>query len=125
MPVAVIHLDERLTPEACEALGEATREAVVGTLGLPPEFGKAIIYTAPEGQRSAHPSRDVGFALVEVHLFAGRPRELKARLVAALDAVIREHTGLSPENVFVHLIESPRENWGLRGGQQADEVELP
>ncbi len=125
MPVAVIHLDQRLTPEACQALGDDVRAAVVETLGLPPEFGKAIIYTAPEHQRSAHPSRDVGFALVEVHMFTGRPRELKARLVAALDRVVRQHTGLSPENVFVHLIDSPKENWGLRGGRQADEVELP
>jgi len=125
MPVAVIHLDERLSPQACQALGDGVRAAVVDTLGLPPAFGKAIIYTTPEHQRSVHPSRDVGFALVEVHLFTGRPRELKARLVAALDQAVREHTGLSEENVFVHLIDSPKENWGLRGGKPADEVELP
>ncbi|MCB2225101.1 MAG: tautomerase family protein [Desulfarculaceae bacterium] len=124
MPVAVVHLSESLPLEGRAALADELRHAVVESLGVPPQFGKVIVYAAPQAQRSVHPERDPGFVLVELHLFSGRTREVKARLVAALDAVVRRHTGLSPENVFVHLIESPKENWGLRGGRPADEVDL-
>jgi len=125
MPVAKIHLSDQLEPAARRALGEEIRRVVVECLELPPEFGKVILYPGPDHCRSVHPKRDAGFVLAEVHLFSGRPREVKARLMAALDQVIREHTGLSPENVFIHLVESPRENWGLRGGRPADQVDLP
>ncbi|MCF8032275.1 MAG: tautomerase family protein [Desulfarculaceae bacterium] len=124
MPVAVVHLNQRLSEADLETLGNDLRHAVVESLGIPPQFGKVILYTSPENCRSAHPERDAGFVLAEVHLFSGRPRQVKARLLAALDEVIRQHTGLSGENVFIHLIESPKENWGLRGGRMADEVEL-
>ena len=124
MPVTIVHLSDALEPPACQALGDALRQAVVDSLGVPPEFGKVVLYPRPLACRSVHPSRDVGFVLAEVHLFTGRPPEVKARLVAALDQVIREHTGLSAENVFIHILESPKGNWGLRGGRLADEVDL-
>lgn len=125
MPVAKLHVSAELPPGRVRELAEAVRHAVVRCLDIPPEFGKVIVYTAPLEQRSVHQSRDPGFAFVELHLFSGRPPGVKAGLFKALDQVVREHTGLSPENVFIQLLESPRQDWGLRGGQQADEMELP
>jgi len=125
MPVVILHLSDDLEPAACEALADEARHALVDSLGLQPEFGKVILYTTPVAQRSVHPSRDPRFVLAEVRLFSGRDAATKARLMAALDAAIRRHTGLSPENVFVQLVESPKGDWGLRGGHPADQVELP
>ncbi|MEW5911866.1 MAG: tautomerase family protein [Thermodesulfobacteriota bacterium] len=125
MPVVVLHVSQELSQGQRQALAAEVRQATVAALDLPPEFGKVILYASPPVQRSVHPSRDPGFVLAEVHFFRGRGQEIKARLFAALDQAIRRHTGLSPENVFIHLLESPRHNWGLRGGRPADEVELP
>ena len=125
MPVLILHLSDDLAPAALGALAEEARHTLVESLGLPPEFGKVILYTSPLVQRSVHPSRDPRFVLAEVRLFSGRDPATKARLMAALDAAIRRHTGLSPENVFIQLVESPKGDWGLRGGCPADQVELP
>lgn len=125
MPVVMLHLSDDLEPAALDALGDEARHALVDSLGLPPEFGKVILYTTPTAQRSVHPSRDPGFVLAEVRLFSGRDAATKARLLAALDAAIRRHTGVSAENVFIQLIEAPKSDWGIRGGRPADKVELP
>ncbi|MBU1154685.1 MAG: tautomerase family protein [Proteobacteria bacterium] len=125
MPVVILHLSDDLEPTACEALADEARHALVESLGLPPEFGKVILYTTPIAHRSVHSNRDPRFALAEVRLLSGRDAATKARLISALDAAIRRHTGLSPDNVFVQLVESPKSDWGLRGGHPADQVDLP
>lgn len=125
MPVVILHLSDDLEPAVLEALADEARHALVDSLGLPPEFGKVILYTTPAARRSVHQSRDPRFVLAEVRLFSGRDTATKARLIAALDAAIRRHTGLSPENVFIQLVESPKSDWGIRGGRPADQVELP
>lgn len=124
MPVVILHLSDGLEPAALGALADEARHALVESLGLPPEFGKVILYTTPVSQRSVHPTRDPRFVLAEVRLFSGRDAATKAHLIAALDAVIRRHTGVSAENVFVQLIEAPKSDWGIRGGRTADQVEL-
>lgn len=124
MPVVILHLSDDLEPGTLDALALEARHALVDSLGLPPEFGKVILYTTPAARRSVHLSRDSRFALAEVRLFSGRGAQAKARLFAALDAAIRRHTGLSPENVFIQLIEASKSDWGLRGGRPADELDL-
>lgn len=125
MPVVIMHLSQGHEPEAQDALAEEARHALVDSLGLPPEFGKVILYTTPAARRSVHQSRDPRFVLAEVRLFSGRDTATKARLIAALDAAIRRHTGLSAENVFIQLVESPKSDWGIRGGRPANQVDLP
>lgn len=125
MPVVILHLSDDLEPGGYEALAEEARHALVESLGIPPEFGKVILYPSPAARRSVHPSRDPSFVLAEVRLFSGRDAATKAHLMAALEAAVRRHTGLSPENVFVQLVESPKSDWGLRGGRPADQVDLP
>ena len=125
MPVVILHLSDDLESKTLGALADEARDALVESLGLPPEFGKVILYTSPAARRSVHPSRDPRFVLAEVRLFSGRDAATKARLIAALDAAVRRHTGLSAENVFVQLIEAPKSDWGIRGGRPADQVELP
>ncbi|BEQ14053.1 tautomerase family protein [Desulfoferula mesophila] len=125
MPVVILHLSDDLEPDGCAALAEDARHALVQSLGIPPEFGKVILYPSSTAWRSVHPSRDPRFVLAEVRLFTGRDAATKARLMASLEAVVRRHTGLSPLNVFVQLVESPKSDWGLRGGRPADQVDLP
>lgn len=56
-------------------------------------------------------------------MFAGRSAEAKRRLYQAL---VRNCGGLgiAPTDVLVVLHELPLDNWGIRGGQMASEVEL-
>jgi phenylpyruvate tautomerase PptA (4-oxalocrotonate tautomerase family) len=63
------------------------------------------------------------FVLVEVTMFAGRSRQAKRRLCQALVRNFGE-LGIAPTDVFVVLHEPPMDNWGIRGGQMASDVDL-
>jgi phenylpyruvate tautomerase PptA (4-oxalocrotonate tautomerase family) len=69
------------------------------------------------------PGSSDDFVLVEVTMFAGRSRQAKRLLDQAL---VRNFgtLGVAPTDVFVVLQEPPMDNWGIRGGQMASEVDL-
>jgi phenylpyruvate tautomerase PptA (4-oxalocrotonate tautomerase family) len=56
-------------------------------------------------------------------MFAGRSRRAKRLLYQALVRNLGK-LGIAPADVFVVLHEPPVENWGIRGGQMASEVDL-
>ena len=68
------------------------------------------------------PGSSDDFVLVEVTMFAGRSRQAKRLLYRALCATSARWC--RPTDVFVVLQEPPTENWGIRGGQMASEVDL-
>jgi phenylpyruvate tautomerase PptA (4-oxalocrotonate tautomerase family) len=124
LPLAKLHVPAEMNPQACQALAQDAREAIIRALEVQPIRVKAIVYTSPGHCRAVHPERDPGFVVAEVLFFEGRPRELKDRLLAELAQVILRHTGLTPENVFINIQESQRQNWGLMGGEPGDQVDL-
>jgi phenylpyruvate tautomerase PptA (4-oxalocrotonate tautomerase family) len=56
-------------------------------------------------------------------MFAGRSLEAKRRLYRAVARNLG-HLGVPPADVLVVLHEIPLENWGVRGGTPASEVDL-
>jgi phenylpyruvate tautomerase PptA (4-oxalocrotonate tautomerase family) len=124
LPLAKLHVPAELGAEACQLLAHDARQAIIRALEVQPIRAKVIIYTSPSHCRSVHPERDLGFVAAEVLIFEGRSRELKERLLVELSRVIKLHTGLTPENIFINIQESPRQNWGLVGGVPGDQVDL-
>ncbi len=103
----------------CEAVHSAMREAL-----LIPEHDRQIRYIeyVPEDFQ-VPPGKTENYTLVELTLFQGRSMDAKKNLY---QAVVRNlgSLGIAPEDVFIVLIESPPENWGVRGGVPASEVDL-
>jgi phenylpyruvate tautomerase PptA (4-oxalocrotonate tautomerase family) len=69
------------------------------------------------------PGRGEKFTLVEVTMFSGRSMAAKRALY---QAIVRNLAalGVPPLDIKIALIEAPPENWGIRGGMPASEVEL-
>ena len=103
----------------CEAVHSAMREAL-----LIPEHDRQIRYIeyVPEDFQ-VPPGKTEDYTLVELTIFQGRSMDAKKNLY---QAVVRNlgSLGIAPEDVFIVLIESPPENWGVRGGVPASEVDL-
>ena len=61
--------------------------------------------------------------LIEITAFPGRSAEAKRRLY---EAIVRNLAaeGVPAQDVLVVLTEPPMENWGMRGGKPASEVDL-
>ena len=69
------------------------------------------------------PGRGDRFTLVEITMFSGRSMDAKRTLY---QAIIRNLVplGVPALDIKITLIETPPENWGLRGGMPASEIDL-
>jgi len=124
LPLTILHVPSELGDAKCRKLAQETRKVIIEALGAQPIRVKVLVYQTPAQYRAVHEERDSNFVLAEVMLFQGRPRELKDRLLKDLSGLIMQQTGLTPDNVFVCLQESPRQNWGIMGGTPADKADL-
>ncbi|OIN99249.1 MAG: hypothetical protein AUJ49_11620 [Desulfovibrionaceae bacterium CG1_02_65_16] len=123
MPVTLVSILKGRSAGEKHALMEAVQAAISTTLGLPPHDRNLRLcahgrdeWLLPEGATDK-------YVLVEIALFAGRAAETKGRLYTAI--VERLATvGVGKSDVFIRVIDQPRENFGIRGGQRADLVQL-
>ena len=69
------------------------------------------------------PDRGEKFTLVEVTMFSGRSMGTKRTLYQALVRNLAA-LGVPSHDIKITLIEIPPENWGLRGGMPASELDL-
>jgi phenylpyruvate tautomerase PptA (4-oxalocrotonate tautomerase family) len=106
-----------------KAIMEAVHAALREALSIP-ETDRQIRYVchAPE-DFEAPPSRTENFTLVDITMFTGRSLAAKKKLYVAIVRNLGT-VGIPPNDVFIVLTETPRENWGIRGGVPASEVDL-
>ncbi|HUR84533.1 MAG TPA: tautomerase family protein [Solirubrobacteraceae bacterium] len=63
------------------------------------------------------------FALVEITMFSGRSLQAKRRLYRELVGAFTA-LGIPELDITIVILESSRENWGVRGGLSAEDVDL-
>jgi phenylpyruvate tautomerase PptA (4-oxalocrotonate tautomerase family) len=106
-------------PAVIAAVQSALREA----LRLP-EWDRTLrlVEHAPD-HFAVPPGRGPRYTLIEVTMFSGRSMAAKRALY---QAIVRNlgTLGVPPDDIKITLIEVPPENWGIRGGRPASEVEL-
>jgi phenylpyruvate tautomerase PptA (4-oxalocrotonate tautomerase family) len=69
------------------------------------------------------PARGERFTRIEITMFAGRSLDAKRALYQAIVRNLAPF-GVPPADVKIALIEVPAENWGVRGGQAACDIDL-
>ncbi len=106
-------------PAVIEAVQAALREA----LRLP-EWDRTLRLIEHAADHFAvPPGRGPRYTLIEVTMFSGRSLAAKRALY---QAIVRNlgTLGVPPEDIKITLVEVPPENWGIRGGRPASEVDL-
>lgn len=125
MPATLIEVRRHYTPDQEVALIEAVHAALVSSFRIPPA-DKTLRLLVHEPHRmtcSPHLTHPEWFTLVSIDAFQGRSLEAKRSLYAAI-ATNLEPLGIPRTHVKVLLRELPQENWGIRGGQAACDVDL-
>jgi phenylpyruvate tautomerase PptA (4-oxalocrotonate tautomerase family) len=106
-----------------EQIIEAVHAALREALKLP-EWDRTVRLVVHEAHRFAAPSgKSDRYTLVNIDLFAGRSLAAKKALFQALVRNLGA-CGIPADHIKVLLRESSAENWGVRGGVPASEVEL-
>ncbi|GAA3657156.1 tautomerase family protein [Microbacterium marinilacus] len=123
MPLSRIEVRRPRPDHEVHALIEAVYQAQREALGVP-EGDRQIRYVEHRPDRfAAPPTRTDDYTVVEITLFPGRSIDAKRALYASIVRRFGE-VGIAPDDVFIVLHEPPLENWGIRGGQPASEVDL-
>ena len=123
MPNATIEVRRRYTREEEAGIIDAVHAAMMEGLKIP-EWDKTIRLVVHESHRFPQaPGKGERYTLVDIDLFTGRSLEAKKALYRAIVRNL-EPFGIPRDQVKVLLRESPAENWGIRGGVPASEVEL-
>lgn len=123
MPLAKIEVRRDWPPEQVQAIMEAVYLAQREALQLP-EHDRQIRYIRHQPEHfHIPPGKSENYTLIEITLFAGRSlaakRALYRGIVQKLGAL-----GIAPDDIFIVLHEVPLDNWGIRGGVPASEVDL-
>lgn len=123
MPVTLVSILEGRDKAQKRALMEAVQGAIGATLKLPPHDRNLRLCVHGRDEWLLPEGKSGNYVLVEIALFAGRTPETKGELFAAIVTNL-EALGVDKNDVFIRVIDQPRENFGIRGGQRADLVQL-
>jgi len=123
MPVTLVSILKGRSAAEKRSLMTAVQTAITTTLGLPPhDRNLRLCVHGPDEWLLPECATDK-YVLVEIALFAGRTAETKGQLYAAIVKALAT-LGVNKTDVFIRIIDQPRENFGIRGGQRADLVQL-
>ncbi len=123
MPLARIEVRKRRDPDEVQAIMNGVYLAQREALKVP-EADRQIRYIEHRPEHfHVPPGRGENYTLVEITLFSGRSLDAKRALY---QAIVRNlgALGIAPADIFIVLHEVPLENWGIRGGVPASEVDL-
>ena len=125
MPGAVIEVRRPYSPAEEVAIIDAVHGALVAAFRIPPG-DKHVRLLVHEPHRFAcpphltHPDRAT---MVSIDCFAGRSLDAKRTLYAEIVGRL-EPLGILRDHVTITLREITRDNWGIRGGQAASDIDL-
>jgi phenylpyruvate tautomerase PptA (4-oxalocrotonate tautomerase family) len=104
-----------------EAIGEAIYQSLLEVGALPDDrfhiFSEKEPAQLTYGATYLDIQRTQGFVAVQITLNAGRSLDDKKRLYAAITERMAISAGVRREDVFINLVEVPRENWSFGNGE--------
>ncbi|WP_433020389.1 tautomerase family protein [Kribbella sp. CA-294648] len=115
-------MNSATTPDQLDALGRAVRDAMVETIGIPPDDWFQVL-TGHDGTTSTLRyddyfgiPRDDGIVLIAITMRAGRTSEQKQALYRRTAELAQEYAGTEPRNVFITVTENHSIDWSLGHG---------
>jgi phenylpyruvate tautomerase PptA (4-oxalocrotonate tautomerase family) len=116
-----IYGNRRVWHERRAEVSDALHAALVESWGLPEDKRFHRFLLVDDGDLVA--PRPEAYLVIEVVCFEGRSPEAKRALVRALYDDVAPALGLAAEDLELVVVETPRENWGIRG-RSGDELAL-
>jgi phenylpyruvate tautomerase PptA (4-oxalocrotonate tautomerase family) len=121
MPVVKIELLKGKDPKLLFRIRDLVLDSVVETLQLPESDRNIRILEYEPGFFQMKPPYQI---LIEITLFSGRTKETKRKLFESIVTKLSSENLAEKDVLLIILNEQPKENWGVRGGLPASEIEL-
>ena len=126
MPFVRISLKGNRSEKERLSIGDCVHRALVKAIGIP-EGDRFQVITEHNTELVYDPDylnirRTDGIIMIQITLASGRTVELKKALFKTVAEFLAAEQGFRKEDVFINLLETPRENWSFGNGiaQHAD-----
>ncbi len=123
MAIARIEVVGVLTPGERRDRLDAVHDALVTALQVPSDDPTVSITEIDPGNVILPGGVGDRYTIVEITMFAGRSMETKRALYTSLCASLTS-VGIPLPAVLINIVEVSTDNWGVRGGIPASEVDL-
>ncbi len=118
MPKVLISMKKGRTVSEKKNILDAVHKALVESFKIP-QTDRTLFINEYDSENMD--TKD-GFVLIEVSAFKGRTREAKKLFYSLSVENLKNTAGIDPQAVMIIIHDIPKEDWGIRGGQMADEV---
>lgn len=121
MPLVRISLIKGKPAGHARAIGDAVHDALVETVNVPPQDRFQLITEHEPGDLIYDPSylgieRSTDIVIVQITVSVGRTLEQKRALYRRIAERLAERAQIRPEDVWINLVEVPKENWSFGNG---------
>ncbi|MGC7845691.1 tautomerase family protein [Desulforudis sp. 1088] len=124
MPLVRIEMRAGKPAAYKKAVLDGVHEALVQAIKIPDHDRNQRLYELDADHFEISPTKSENAVIIEIVMFKGRSAEAKKRLFQAVVANLGKNPGIDGNDIIIVLHEPPLENWGIRGGKPANEVNL-
>jgi phenylpyruvate tautomerase PptA (4-oxalocrotonate tautomerase family) len=121
MPLIKIHMRDGKPKEHKRTVLDGVHAALVSVFKIP---ANDRIILLSEYDAEHFDGRDENFTIVEILAYSGRTKDMKRDLFKKIVENVCKGTKLVPTDIFIVLNDIPKDNWGIRGGLMASELDL-
>ncbi|NLO40355.1 MAG: tautomerase family protein [Ruminiclostridium sp.] len=124
MPFVKVEIFSGKSKEYKKKLLDSIHDALVEAFKIPEDDRMQRLYELEPENFETVPGKTENFTMIELTVFPGRSLEAKRKLYSTIVKNLGESLSIAPSDVFIVINEPPLENWGIRGGKAAIDIDL-
>ncbi len=124
MPMVKIEIRAGKTADYKKALLDGVHQALVTAFKIPDNDRNQKIYEFTQENMEIPANKTADYIIIEITAFQGRSLEAKRNLYKNIVNELSVRAGINGDDIAIILQEVPLENWGVRGGKPASEVDI-
>ena len=123
MPLVKIEIEQGFDSTYKKAILDGIHEALVKCIRIPDNDRRQRLYEL-DHDLFEHTGRSSQYTIIEITMFKGRTLGAKKALYETIAAKLGNNPGIPANDIIIVIHEPSLENWGIRGGKPANEVDL-
>ena len=124
MSLVNIEIVEGKSEQYKKSIMDGVHNALIEAIKIPDWNRFQKLYELDEENFEVPEKYSENAIIIGITLFKGRSFEAKKKLYSLITDNLAASPGIKKEDVMIVLHEVPLENWGINGGQPANEVDI-
>lgn len=124
MPLVKVEILKGKSAEYKKAILDGIHSALVEAFKIPDYDRNQRLYELDKENFEFPHTKSEKYTLIELTVFKGRSFEAKKLLYTNIVTNLAKSPGIMGEDLSIVIHEPPMENWGVKGGKPASEVDL-